>query len=241
MRLADTLREISGSALVDEDGNDYTLELLPPATEEEIAELEAALSLPLPDELREALAVTAGLASGPVESLGFLDVEGFGMEDVFPEAFPLAHDGFGNYWVLDLLPDGDECGPVFYACHDPPVIAFQSESASAFVRDVIAMGQPGARSPVDIVHEDVTFEIWGSAAGLMSQEEASDSADGVLVEFAASFPPEAVFADLRVLSVGAGFPWGRFGPRTEWTRAGTHRLWAAVPPQRRGLLSRLFG
>ena len=239
--LAETLREVAGARLVDDDGREETLQLLPPATDAEIAEAEDAYSVPLPTELREAMRVTAGFANGPLESLGFLDHAGFGMDDVFPNAYPLGHDGFGNYWVLDLLPDQDECGPVFYACHDPPVIAFQSASASAFVREVVALHQSGPRSSVDVVHEDVTSAIWSSNAGLMSYADASASGDAVVQDFAAGFPPEAVFADLRAPKVGEGFSWGRFGPRAEWTRAGAHRLWAVVPPQRRGLLSRLFG
>jgi hypothetical protein len=160
---------------------------------------------------------------------------------VFPGAYPLGHDGFGNYWVLDLLPDEDRCGPVFFACHDPPVIAFQSSSPSAFVREVVALWQPGPRSPIDVVHEDVTAAIWASNSGLADHETAITSDDATLAEFAAGFPPEAVFADLRAAEVGDGFAWGRYGPRTEWTRAGRHRLWAAVPPPaRRGLLARIF-
>jgi hypothetical protein len=239
--LAETLSEVAGTRLVDEDGHEETLELLPPATDAEIAEAEAAFSVPLPVELLDALRVTAGFANGPIESLGFLDLAGFGMDDVFPNPYPLGHDGFGNYWVLDLLPDQDECGPVFYACHDPPVIAFQSPSASAFIREVVALGQAGPRSPVDIVHEDVTSAIWASSSGLVSHDAARASGDPVLSEFAAGFPAEAVFADLRRPTLGDGFPWGRFGPRTEWTRAGARRLWATVPPQRRGLMARLFG
>jgi hypothetical protein len=239
--LAQTLRDLAGAQLVDDDGTIEVLELLPPATDAEVADLEATLSVPLPSEMREALAVSAGFANGPLESLSLLDLAGFGMDDVFPEAYSIGHDGFGNYWILDLLPDRDECGPVFYACHDPPVIAYQSASVADFLRDVVALWQEGPRSPVDVVHEDVTSSIWAQDPGLASPDELATSVDPVLADFAAGFPPEAVFADLRSATVGDGFAWGRYGPRTEWTRAGTHRLWATVPPQRRGLLGRLFG
>ena len=240
--LAETLREVAGTRLVDEDGEEHVLELLPPATASEIAEVESDLTVPLPTELREALHVSAGFANGPLESLGFLDLAGFGMEDVFPNAYPLGHDGFGNYWVLDLVPDQDQCGPVFFACHDPPVVAFQSSSPSEFVREAVALWQPGARSPIDVVHEDVTSAIWAANSGLVTHEMALAADDPILSQFAADFPAEAVFADLRNPRVGDGFCWGCFGPRTEWTRAGEHRLWAAVPPEKRpGLLARLFG
>jgi len=240
--LAQTLSQVAGTRLVDENGREHVLELLPPATDAEIAELASRLSVPLPAELREALQVTAGLANGPLESLELLDLAGFGMEDVFPVAYPLGHDGYGNYWVLDLIPDEHECGPVFYACHDPPVIAYQSRSPSEFVREVIALWQPGPRSPIDIVHEDVTSAIWTSNSGLVSREVALAADDSILAQFAASFPAESVFADLRNPGVGDGFSWGRYGPRTEWTRADRHRIWAAVPPTTRpGLLARIFG
>jgi hypothetical protein len=185
--------------------------------------------------------VSAGFANGPLESLGFLDLAGFGMEDVFPNPFPVGHDGFGNYWVLDLLPDEDQCGPVFFACHDPPVVAFQTSDPSEFVREAVALWQSGPRSPIDVVHEDVTSAIWASNSGLKNREMALTSDDPILAEFAAGFPPETVFADLRAAKVGDGFSWGRYGPRTEWARAGRHRLWAAVPPPpRHGLLARIF-
>jgi hypothetical protein len=238
--LAETLRELAGSPMTDEDGREEKLELLPPATDAEIARVEASFSVNLPTELKDALRVSAGFANGPIESLGFLDVDGFGMEDVFPDAYPLGHDGFGNYWILDLLPDDDDCGPVFFACHDPPVIAFQSATVSGFVRDVVALWQPGQRSTVDAVHEDVTSSIWTSNTGIMNREAAVSSSDAVLAEFASGFPDEAMFADLRAPRIGDGFSWGRYGPRTEWSRAGAERLWAVVPPQRRGLLARIF-
>jgi hypothetical protein len=239
--LADALREVGGMHVVDEDGNEETLELLPPATDDEIDALEATLQIALPTELRDALRVTRGLANGPLESLELTDPDGFGMEDVFPHGYPVGHDGFGNYWVLDLLPDVDDCGPVFFACHDPPVIAFQSVSPADFVREVVSLWQPGPRSPVDVVHEDVTSAIWSSKSGLASHDDARTTEDRLLADFAAGFPSESVFADLRTAEVGDGFPWGRYGPRTEWTRAGTHRLWAAVPPPGRGLLAWLLG
>ena len=239
--LADTLRDVAGTHLVDEDGKEHILELLPPATDSEVAKVASECSVPLPTELREALMVSAGFANGPLESLGFLDLAGFGMEDVFPNAYPLGHDGFGNYWVLDVLPDEDQCGPVFYACHDPPVVAYQSSSPSEFIREVVAVWQSGPRSPIDIVHEDVTSAIWTSDSGLTNREMALVSDDPILADFAAEFPSETVFADLRAAKVGDGFSWGRYGPRTEWTRAGRHRLWAAVPPPaRHGLFARFF-
>lgn len=239
--LADTLRELAGLRLMDEDGREEILELLPPATAEEIAELEEALPSPLPPDIRAALQVAKGLANGPLESLTLIDLGEFGMEDVFPYAHCIAHDGFGNYWVVDLVPGDSAWSPVFFACHDPPVIAYQCDTVETFVRQAVALWQAGPRSEVDIVHEDVTSEIWAANPGLMSRAEALESGDPVLEGFAASLEPEAMLADLRTADRGDGFPWGRFGSRTAWRRHGNERLWATVPPEKLSFLSRLFG
>jgi hypothetical protein len=44
----------------------------------------------------------ASFANGPLESMDFGGLpEGFGLEEIFPHALSVAHDGFGNYWVAD--------------------------------------------------------------------------------------------------------------------------------------------
>ncbi len=240
--LAEALRALAGVPLTDEDGQTHVLELLPPATDEQIRKLEAGLPAPLPDEIRAALAVTTGLANGPLESFSLLDLEGFGLDEAFPHPYSIAHDGYGNYWILDLGPVPGPWGPVFYACHDPPVIAYQAETVEDFLREVIAMWQPGRRSAVDRVHEDDVHRIWRDPAGLLTPAEAAGGDDPVLAAFAATVPGDGRIADLRDARPGQGFAWGRFGPRTELRRAGRERLWALMPPASKpGLLRRLFG
>ncbi|MDF2770837.1 MAG: hypothetical protein K0S86_330 [Geminicoccaceae bacterium] len=240
--LADALREIDGRRLVDADGKETVVKLQPPATDEQLRRLQAGLPCPLPDEIRDALRVTTGLADGPLESFSLLDLEGFGLEEAFPHAYSLAHDGYGNYWVLDLLPGSTDWGPVFYACHDPPVIAYQAPSIEAFLRDVVAMPVDDPRSPIDEVHERVVNRIWSENPGLRSQGEALASPDSAVREFAATLPGDAMIADMRSARRGDGFSWGRHGPRTELRRCGTERIWAIHRPARKpGLLSRLFG
>ena len=240
--LADTLREIAGKRLVDTDGDVTVLELLPPATDAQIRALESSLPGPLPDEIRAALMVSTGLANGPLESFSLLDLEGFGLEEAFPHAYSIAHDGFGNYWILDLLPDATDWAPVFFACHDPAVIAYQSPSVEAFLRDVVSVAPDDARSPIDHVHEDVVNRLWGDDASFIRQPDAAASPDPLLRAFAATLVPDALIADLRVAAVGSGFAWGKFGPRTVIERFGTHRLWALTrPPAKRSFLSRLLG
>ncbi len=240
--LADTLKAIAGQRLVDTDGDVTQLELLPPATEQQIRELEAKLPGPLPDEIRAALAVTTGFANGPLESFSLLDLEGFGLGEAFPHPYSIAHDGFGNYWLLDVLPDATEWGPVFYACHDPAVIAYQAPSIEQFVKDVVAMATDDTHSPINRVHETVVHTLWRDHAALINHAAAAASSDPTLRDFAECLTPDAVIADLRDPRPGSGFAWGMFGPRTDIQRFGTHRLWALTrPPAKPGFFSRLFG
>lgn len=240
--LADTLKAIAGQPLVDTDGEVTHLELLPPATDAEIRALEAKLPGRLPDEMRAALAVTTGFANGPLESFSLLDLEGFGLEEAFPCAYSIAHDGFGNYWILDVLPDATDWGPVLFACHDPAVIAFQSPSMEAFVKDVVTTAPDDPRSPINHVHEKVVHELWRDHSALIQQATAAASSDPKLRDFAGSLSPDAVIADLREPRTGSGFAWGMHGPRTEIRRFHTERLWALTPPPHRpGFFSRLFG
>jgi SMI1 / KNR4 family (SUKH-1) len=239
--LARAFQQLAGLKLKDEDGDEQIIELLPPATEAEIRTIESRVPCPIPSDVRDALAVTKGLANGPLESFSLIDLEGFGLEDAIPDAYSIAHDGYGNYWVLDLLPNTTKWEPVFYACHDPPVFAYQSATIEEFLRDAIAMWQDGPRSRVDFVHEDVVNRIWRENPDLSTAEALLGSGDGVLRAFAASLPPAALVADLRSPTLGQGFSWGRFGPKTQIRRAGLERVWALIPPERkRGFLSSIF-
>ena len=239
--LADTLRECAGKRQVDSDGAITTLELLPPATPEQVRALEARLPSPLPDEIREALAVTTGFVEGPVESFSLLDLEGFGLEAVFPDAYSIAHDGYGNYWVLDLLPSTIAWGPVYYACHDPAVIAYQAPSVEAFVKDLVARAADHPGSAINEVHEEVVMRLWRDHSSLIPQPVAAAGSNPLLREFAATLAPDTLIADLREARLGSGFPWGRYGPRTDIQRFGTHPIWAiAKPAAEPGLLARLY-
>lgn len=239
--IADALRRLPALRLRDEDGNEQILELQPPATESEIRTLEARLPCPVPDDIRDALRVSRGLVNGPLESFSLVDLEGFGLEELLPFAYSIAHDGFGNYWVLDLLPSTTKWGPIFYACHDPAVLAYQSPTLEAFLNDAIAMWQAGPRSPVDIVHEDVVHRIWRDNPDVMTSAALQLSADPLLRAFAASLPPTALVVDLRQAVLGQGFSWGRFGLKATIRRAGQERVWAIIPPERKpGLFARVF-
>ena len=111
------LQAAVGSRLVDEDGHEVAIELRPPVPEAEVATLQAGYPVPLPAELLRLLAVTRGAGA-----LLDLDLTGrdhsVELAELMPAGLPIAADGFGNFWVLDLTPDTAEVAPVFFHCHD---------------------------------------------------------------------------------------------------------------------------
>lgn len=218
------------------DGEPERLELLPPMPEPDIERLAARIPCPIPDSVRELLQYTRGFATGPLESLEFGGLETFEFP-VFPHPVDLAHDGFGNYWVVDLTSGSREWGPIYFACHDPAVIVLQAPNLSHFLEEVLKLGDPdGPRSELDVVHEEHTMRIWTENPGVMALEECLASGDPVLEEFARSLPEGFEVTDLRGADTGDGFSWGRYGPRTENRRAGEEPVFAR---QRRSRVQRL--
>jgi hypothetical protein len=227
-RPLDIVRGAEGTELrYDPDGNVERLDLLPPMPESDIERLADRIPCPLPGSVRELLQHTRGFATGPLESLEFGGLDAFEFPEVFPHAVDLAHDGFGNYWVADLTSASREWGPIYFACHDPPVIVFQSPDLSRFLEEVLKLGDPdGPRSELDAVHEDHAMQIWTGNPEMIVLEECLASGDPVLEEFARTLPEGFEVRDLRGAGLGDGFSWGRYGPRTANRRAGEAPVFA---------------
>jgi len=189
--------------------------------------------VPVPEELRTLLAEDAGVAGGPLE----VDLTGrsfsVGLEELFPAGLPIAHDGSGNFWVLDLTSDPTAPVHIFFLCHDPPVVLYQGADLRAFLHAA------SRASPLD---EDALFTVWRTNPGTLDRAAAL-AGDGELRAFASELDERFVFVDLRSPAGGDGFSWGRYGPRTEVRRHGEARLFAyAAPAEReRGSFRRLLG
>jgi cell wall assembly regulator SMI1 len=217
------------------------VEPAPGLAAEEIEQVEAGVGVPLPPSLWRLLEYTGGI-NGLLDQIDFsgrsLEYEA---QEIFPSGLPLAGDGIGNFWVLDLTPGESDATPVFFACHDPPVVLYQSAGIGEFLHELVLLFEPPHESLVDAVHEDRLFGVWrqnpdeiGRAAALAGDES--------LRAFAASLDDHFQFVDLRAPAVGAGFSWARHGPRTDVRRHGYERLFAyAPPPPRPRLLERLLG
>ena len=242
MDAIEEIRSAQATALVDEDGDEVSFELDPPVSEPDLDRIATELGVPLPRDLRALLAHTAGIDGGPLEQIDFTGEDlAFEAQDLFPSGLPIAHDGFGNFWVLDLTPADAETAPVFFTCHDPPVVLYQSPDIGHFLHEAFRMLVPPHASLVDDVHEDRLFKVWRENPGTLGHGAALER-DEELRAFAAELDERFIFVDLRSPQIGMGFSWGRFGPRTEVRRRGYERLFAYAQPEKKpGLLRRVFG
>ena len=226
------LQAAAAGSLVDGDGDPVTLRLRPglaPAAVERLRATYAGLGATLPRELTDLLAVTTG-----ADELLELDLTGqlHSVEagELLPAGLPVAADGFGNFWLLDLTPDTVETAPVFFLSHDAPVLLHQADSLAEFVDEAVRMLEPPHDSRVDDVHEDRLHTVWGTRPGQLSWQQAVSSGDGALRDFAERLDPTWSVVDLRQRAVGMGLAWGAHGPRTRLARHGWERIFGYAPP-----------
>ena len=225
--------------LVDEDGTKYNLETLPGLNESELNDLEKNLPCQIPTHIRKLLNECRGI-DGLLDIIEFTGQEcssGFEFK-LFPTAIPIAHDGFGDYWIVDLCRDSSDWGPIYFCSHDPAVIVYQSPSLYDFMEETIKMFIPPHRSLIDDVHEDLLMNIWKNNPDMMTHEQCLGSVDKDIKEFARLLNENYLFIDLRNAQIGDGFSWGRYGPKTVSKRLGEKRIFAYEI--RKSFLQKLF-
>src|SRR5262249_24187680 len=140
-----------------------------------------------------------------------------------------------------LLPESASWGPIYFCCHDAPVMLLQAATVGQFVDELFKMYYPPHRSLVDDVHEDRLFGVWRANPAAIAHAAALASPDPDIQAFAADLDPGFELIDLRDAPPGMGFSWRRYGPRTEVRRFGSKPIFAYQAPPKRGLFSRLFG
>ena len=232
------IRRAQGDTLVDEDGDVITLELLPGLSRVELQEFADRVPCPVPPEIAELL----GACSGFYGTMDQVDFTGrdlmFEMGPAFPQGLPIAHDGFGNFWVVDLHPHNTRWGPIYFLCHDAPVILYQSDTLEEFLDELFRMFEPPHESLIDDVHEDRPARVWKTNPGVLSYEQCLRSEDPILSAFARELDDGYQIIDLRCARPGDGFSWGRYGPNAQIKRFRTYAVFAY---QKKSLLSRLLG
>jgi cell wall assembly regulator SMI1 len=241
MTAIDHIKAAQHAKLVDEDGEPVAIELTAPLAAEQIDYLQKQVGQPLPEELRSLLAFCSGI-DGCLDGIDFTGSRmSFAQEVIFPSGLPIAADGFGNFWVLDITPQTSQIAPVFFACHDAPLVLYQSADIASFLAEVFRMNAPPHKSLVDDVHEDRLFDVWRKNPGAIDQPTASASSDPALRSFASGLPEHFQIVDLRHVDPGMGFSWGRYGPRTEVRRHGYERIFGYAKPPSTGVFAKLFG
>ncbi len=240
MSLVDIIKNAEATMLVDEDGEEIPFDLLPPLSREEIDDFGNTLPCALPKEVRDLLSYCRGFEGVVVDMVDFAGQDmAFAEETIFPHGVPIASDGFGNFWVVDLTKESTTFGPIYFASHDPPVILYQSDTLAEFLNELFRTCRPPHKSLIDYVHEDRVFEVWRKNPGVLTFGECVQSSDKTLQEFAAELDSSWQVIDLRQATPGFGFSWGRFGANTEVKRHGLLPVFAYKRPK--GLFRRLFG
>ena len=223
---------------IDEDGHKIEVTLRPPLTDADLDAFARQLPCPIPEHIRDLLKYCTGF-EGTLDQLDFTGRSlQFQQPELFPHGLPIAHDGMGNYWVVDLKPQSTDWAPIYFYGQDPPVVLLQSPSLTQFVDETFRMLTPSYESLIDGVHEDRLYEVWKYNPGVINQAQAAASSDPVLREFAGQLSPEWQIIDLRQARIGMGFSWGRYGPNTQVRRHGLEPIFAYQPKS--GFLGRLF-
>lgn len=231
------LQDAKGTPFSSESGEKGIIELEAPISSEEIRKLSAELTSPLPLEYESLLAFCGGFES----AIGFVDFDPGDTirEDLFPHGLPIAWDGIGNCWVMDLVKDDPSKEvSVFFACHDPPVIVLQTRSIAEFIAEVIAYGR---REPNNVItaSEHYRHNTWDTDPGVLTFEDCQHI-DPTLAQFAQSLGRDYEFVDMRDAKVGDGFAYARYGADTVAKRHDSERIFAR---QRRKLsfIQKIFG
>src|SRR4051812_22335495 len=105
MTAIDHIKAARQSKLIGENRKHVSLDLSPPLPLEQINALQTRVGQPLSEELRGLLAFCSGI-DGCVAEIDFTGsmMAAFESKEIFPNGFPIAADGCGNFWVLDLTP-----------------------------------------------------------------------------------------------------------------------------------------
>jgi hypothetical protein len=236
-----------GRLFTDEDGHTHMLELLPPLPAATIDAVEQQLPCPLPTEMRNLLSFTRGFANGPVDWFEFIGLsetdalffDRWGIPEIIPFAVPIAGDGFGNFWIVDLTSTSTTWGPIVFVCHDPPVLVYQANDLSTFIYETFRLWTPPHESALYYVHDDAANHIWKKHPGVQTIAECWASGDAELRAFADTLDESFLIVNLRHATVGDGYAWGRFGADTVNKRFGEQRIFAYQ--QRPSRWRQLFG
>lgn len=231
MELIDFLDRISKCEFKGASGSITGIKLLEPLTQSELEQVRCLLPCSMPAEMEACLSYSRGLelvqekrgktqewSGSPnvineVINWSGLCSDGQYLEEIMPCSVSIATDGFGNSWNIDITKaaSNEVWGPVYFVCHDPPVLVYQCSGLEAFLVEVVRELEYPGESQLSLMLKQFAMEVWSKNPGLLPQAEALMSNDGILNGFAQELDDSYVICDMRSAKLGDGFSWGRFG------------------------------
>jgi hypothetical protein len=189
----------------------------------------------IPPEIVELLNYSRGFEFSPLDEVRFDTYGQFGFEEMFPHSVPLAGDGFGNFWIIDIDTKGN-WNSVYYVCHDPAVIVKHSENLSEFIEHIDEFGKKGNESNLDMIHEKIVFDIWNTKSNLKETNTEELDLKDKMIDITEPF----YLASLKEKPIKTGFSWGVSGPNTKIMRLNDDPVWILEKKTKQGLFSKLF-
>jgi hypothetical protein len=240
MSTIEVIKKLKTSTFTDEDGQDYSLDFKPGLTEEELKSLKTKFpSNKIAGELLEILRETKGWEGYGLETAYFDTIDEFGFSQLIPHSVTIGNDGFGNSWVLEIMANG-ELGKIYFACHDPAVLAIYCDTLNEFFLTLAEFYQNPSNNYLNEVHDEVVMDIW-SANSNSSDISEFKKGNADLHSFLNEFTDDHwVVADLRNKTKKEGFAWGRFGPNQFTKRHPNELIWV-IQKKKKGFLSKMFG
>jgi hypothetical protein len=220
-RSRDLLDAALNEQFVGEEGELLQLLLVRPGFGPNERNFQSRFTRPLPPEVSELLSFASGFRLGYVE-IFFTEYALQGYHFLLPDWMELCGDGFGNFWVAEIQADSNEWAPVWFVCHDPPVIVRVADTLSDFIDQVLDCSRkpPRLQNNWFARSHDRADKIWqrGESAGISALAGCS-STDATISAFARSLPKNGVIVDLRSSRLGDGFSWAQFDAYAEAKRA----------------------
>lgn len=236
----DIIQKLRESTFTDDDGENYQLEFKDGLSDSEIDKLKQRFpNTTIDSELIQILTETKGWDGYGLDMVYFDSIDEFGFLELSANSITLGHDGFGNFWILDLDKNGN-MGKVFFACHDPAVFVVHSQTLNEYLNHLLEFYQSPDNCHLNEIREKTVMDIWGENK-LCSSKSEFQNKNTEFKDFLSKFEgDEWTIADLRNGKNKDGFAWGKFGANQFTERHPTSLVWI-IKNKKKGFLLRLFG
>ncbi len=234
------IKQLRERIFTDEDGEQYSLEFLPPLTNNELDNLKSKFpNHHIAEELLEIMSMTKGWDGYGLEQVYFDSIGSFGFFELSPHSICMGHDGFGNYWVLDINKRGT-LGKVFFVCHDPAVLIIHSQNLNEYLHHLLEFYENPDEGYLNEIHEKVVRTVWKENPNVSSKSEFLQS-NPSYSKFLSPFEGgEWAVADLRKGDNKEGFAWGKYDSNQYTVRHNEDLVWV-LKNKKKGFFNRLFG